>query len=223
MQLLEKFGITQFLNNGVNHPNANMNDALQSAPNAEQLDLLNHYENFVPPASFNQGAGSTFNPTSFSPFSPDPSFLPEGIKRDNVSPSQLQMYPSSAKGFAPWYNSTQQDEKVAPNSSGKVSPPSSQTSRPASARAFGSFLGDAQNASSFAASRASSRQEAPIARPDMPRRSSQTLQSQEQFVNNQHREHDPIQDLNGTLASLNLDTSQGSWKSGHEGANLTSP
>ncbi|KAJ3535199.1 hypothetical protein NM688_g7012 [Phlebia brevispora] len=227
MQLLEKFGITQFLNGGVNQAGANVNvnvDALQAAPNAEQLGVLNHYENFGPQATFNPATGNAFNTTtSFSPFSPDPSFSQEGVKRDGVSPGQAQVFPSSAKGFAPWYNATQQDEKMAPNPNGKVSPPSSQTSRPAS-RGFGSFLGEAQTASAYNTSRASSRQEGPIARPEMPRRPSQTLQSQEhQFMGGQDREHDAIQDLNGTLASLNLDNSQVSWKTDSEVVNTTSP
>ena len=222
MQLLEKFGISQFLNNGVNHAGTNVNlDALQSAPNPEQMGVP--FENFVPQGPFSQGAPNGFNATSFSPFSPDPAFPPEGIKRDNISPSQTQVFPSSAKGFAPWYNSAQQDEKISPGASGKVSPPSSQTSRPAS-RGFGSFLGDAQAATPYNMRRASSRQEAPIGRPEMSRRPSQTLHSQEQqFIGVQDREHDHIQDLNGTLASLNLDNSQGSWKVGNEIANTTSP
>lgn len=221
MQLLEKFGISQLLNNGANPAGANMNlDALQSAASAEQMGV--HFENFASEAAFNQGGPNSFNATSFSPFSPDPAFAPEGIKRDGVSPNQMQGFSSSAKGFAPWYNSAQQDEQIQPNASGKVSPPS-QMSRPSS-RGFGSFLGDAQSATPFNVPRASSRQEAPIARPDIPRRSSQTLQSQEQhFVGVQDREHDHMQDLNGTLASLNLDNSQGSWKSGNEVTSVTSP
>ena len=214
MQLLEKFGISQFLNNGgVNNANGSVNvDGLQVGPNADQLDLLNHHENFVPPPGFgqvNQGAATFNTTTSFSPFSPDPGFVPDAVKRDGVSPNQVQSFSYASKGFTPWYNSAQQDEKVvAPNSSGKVSPPTAQTSRPASARAFSNFLGEAPNpSSSFEASRASSRQEAPIARPEMSRRPSQTLQSQTHFaLNPAEREHDPIQDLNGTLASLNLDS-----------------
>ncbi|THG97482.1 hypothetical protein EW026_g4522 [Hermanssonia centrifuga] len=229
MQLLEKFGITQFLNGG-NHPSSNMNipnlnvEALQSAPTAEQLELLSQYEGSFAPSSFDQPSNA-FNASAFSPFSPDPGYLNEGMKhRDSVSISQnqSQSFSSSAKGYAPWYSSTQQDEKVV-NSSGKISPPAvGQTSRPASARAFGNFLGDSPS-SSFQAPRASSRQEAPIARPEVSRRGSQTLHSQEQFATGQDRDHDLIQDLNGTLASLNLDNSQGSWKSGNEGALATSP
>ena len=175
--------MTQFLNNGVGNPGASGNvnvDALQSAPNAEQLDMLNHHNGFVPSATFNQvnhGAAAFNTMTSFSPFSPDPNFVPDGMKRDSVSPTQSQPSSYQSKGYPPWYSS-QQDEKMAQNPSGKGSPQSSQTSRPTSARAF-SFLGDGQSAPPYQASRASSRQEAPIARPEMPRRPSQTLHSQE--------------------------------------------
>lgn len=215
LQLLEKFGITQFLNSGSQIPTANLealqaavqrNEQQQQQPGAQsQQQSMGPYDVFGP-SSFE--AGSSFG-SSFSPFSPDPNYLGETLSRDNsvsVSPGQSQSFSStSSKGYAPWYSS--QDDKVGSGSSGKASPTGpAASSRPSSARPFASFLGDAPN-------RASSRQEGPVARPDVPRRPSQGM---EHFIlPGQDRDHDPIHDLNGTLASLNLDN-QGSWKSAHE-------
>lgn len=212
LQLLEKFGITQLLNSGSQIPAANL-EALQAAQQLneqqQQQSNMGQYDVFGP-SSFE--AGSNFG-SSFAPFSPDPSYLGEALNRDNsvsVSPGQAQSFSStSSKGYAPWYSSTPQDEKApGSGSSGKASPTGPATSsRPSSARPFANFLGDPQ------LNRASSRQEGPIARPEIPRRPSQGM---EQFAAGQnHREHDPIHDLNGTLASLNLGN-QTSWKSGNE-------
>lgn len=244
MQLLEKFGITQFLNNndgnnGNGNPSSNANsssvngssqsnvnvsvDALQAATAAEQaaMDMMNnHFDAFAPSSFDQQRPGPQFNASGFSPFSPDPNYVPDSVKnRENISvtPSgQSQSYPSSAKGYAPWYSSSQHDEKVTPSAisaSGKVSPTSAQASRPASARVFGNFLGE-QHSPFPPPNRASSRQEGLIARPDLSRRSSHALPlpSQDQFPSQDHREHDPLHDLNGTLASLNLGENQLSWK-----------
>ncbi|EKM59987.1 uncharacterized protein PHACADRAFT_250820 [Phanerochaete carnosa HHB-10118-sp] len=216
LQLLEKFGITQFLNSGSQIPIANL-EALQAAqqlneqqqqPSQQQQQSMGQYDVFGP--SFE--AGSSFG-SSFSPFSPDPSYLGESLSRDNsvsVSPGQSQSFSStSSKGYTPWYSSAPQDDKVAgSSSSGKASPTGpAACSRPNSVRPFASFLGgDSQP------NRASSRQEGPIARPEIPRRPSQGM---EQYTAGQDREHNSIHDLNGTLASLNLG-SQGSWKSGND-------
>lgn len=217
MQLLEKFGITQFLNNSNNQASAPVNaDVLQQVPTAEQMmDAISQYEAFGP-SSFEQRSG--FSASAFSPFSPDPNYLLEKNRENSVSvsPGQAQSFSStSSKGYAPWYTSTPQDEKApgAGNGSGKVSPTGSapHMSRPNSARPFGSFLGETQP------NRTSSRQEGPIARPELARRPSQGMSSQEHYHATHEREHDAIQDLNGTLASLNLDHQ---WK-GNEGAHPT--
>lgn len=219
MQLLEKFGITQFLNsNGTanNQTSSNLNvDAMQAATAEQVVDLMNQYDAYTP-SSFEQRSG--FNASSFSPFSPDPNYLADLKNREgasSVSPGQSQSFSStSSKGYAPWYSSSD-DKPPGTNTSGKVSPTGSAAhhSRPNSARAFGNFLGDAQP------HRTSSRGEGFIAKPDLSRRPSQGMASQEQhFIPGQH---DPIHDLNGTLASLNLDN-QGLWKSGNEGPHSTS-
>lgn len=219
LQLLEKFGITQFLNNGSQIPNANL-EALQAVQQRgeqhpqqppqqqQQQQSLGQFDVFGP-SSFEPG--SSYG-SSFSPFSPDPNYLGENLGRENnvsVSPGQSQSFSStSSKGYAPWYSSTPQDEKVSGSgSSGKASPTGpAASSRPSSARPFSTFLGDAQP------NRSTSRQEGAVSRPEVPRRPSQGM---DHFVPTRDREHDPIHDLNGTLASLNLDN-QGSWKSGNE-------
>lgn len=247
MQLLEKFGITQFLNNpapggnanssananGAPQPNLNVStDTLQATPTtAEQaaLDMINsHFDAFAPPSFDQQRPGSQFNAPAFSPFSPDPNYVPDSVKnRENLSINpggQSQSYPSSAKGYAPWYSSSQQDEKMpasATSASGKVSPTSAHASRPASARAFGNFLGD-QSLPFPPPNRASSRQEGPIARPDLSRRASHALplSSQDQFAAQENHDRS-LHDLNGTLASLNLGENQLSWKTGDGSASAS--
>lgn len=216
MQLLEKFGITQFLNNNSADNQASSGptlDVLQGATAEQVADFIHQYESFAPAGSFEQR--SSLN-TTFSPFSPDPNYLVELKSREanaSVSPGQAQSFSStSSKGYSPWYSSSPSDEKVT--ASGKVSPTGSggaQTSRPNSARAF-SYLGETQQPN-----RAPSR-EGPIARPDALKRASQSV---EHYGAPHDREHDSIHDLNGTLASLNLDN-QGLWKSAHDGPHTSS-
>jgi hypothetical protein len=209
MQLLEKFGITQLVNNQA-PPNTNA-DAGQ-ANTSEQA--MNQFDTFTL-SSFEQRLG--MGGSAFSPFSPDPNYLAEGMNhRENsisVSPSHAQSFSSvSSKGYPPWYS---QDEKApAMSTSGKASPtgPVAQSSRPSSARPFSHFLGEA------GPNRTSSRQEGPIARPDIPRMPSQGM---EHFAAGSGREHDPIHDLDGTLASLSLN-SQASWKLGLENTHTSS-
>ena len=248
MQLLEKFGIAQLLNSdnsasGQTSSNLNV-DALQAATAEQVVEMMNQYEAFAPSSSYEQRTG--FNASSFSPFSPDPNYLAELKSREgasSVSPGQSQSFSStSSKGFAPWYSSSQSEDKSPlTNTSGKVSPTGSSTtqhqhSRPSSARAFGNFLGDTQP------HRTSSRGGEGVVmmggssnRPEMVRRLSQGMGAQEAFVASQDREHDSIllHDFNGTLASLNLDhthhqattttTTAGMWKGGvNEGSHSTS-
>ena len=153
--------------------------------------------------------------TGFSPFSPDPNYMSEGSKNQESTPSVSQQSftgaPSVTKGYSPWYNPAH-DEKST-NGNGKISPTSAlQAIRPPStSQRFTSLLGEAASTSSpFQSTRSSSRQEAPIGRPDLTRKGSQT---QEQFGSPEH-EHDAIQDLNGTLASLDLNNSPAMWMNG---------
>lgn len=230
MQLLEKFGISHFLQNPAamqtETPNANP-ETNHSAPatqvKSEPSDATIAYESFTS-SSFDSRSSGQFSASSFSPFSPDPNYLNGGGKNNgqgaSPQPALAQNFAAFAggKGYAPWYTVPQQEEKSTSNN-GKVSPTSGQTARPPSAnQRFATFLGgEAQNNSPFQ-TRASSRQEAPIARPDTARRASQTLISPEKF-HGREPDYDPIHDLNGTLASLDLD-SQSLWKTGSgEGPN----
>lgn len=139
----------------------------------------------------------------------------EGTKNQESTPNAHQQSFSNAshlsKGYSPWYNPAHDDKST--NGNGKVSPTSTlQTIRPPStSQRFNSLLGEAASTSSpFQSTRTSSRQEAPIGRPDLTRKGSQT---QEQFGNQEH-EHDAIHDLNGTLASLDLNNSPAMWMNG---------
>ncbi|KAH9948738.1 hypothetical protein B0H21DRAFT_211430 [Amylocystis lapponica] len=208
LQLLEKFGLTNLLTNGTAAgPNSGI-DAQVAAGilNDADMDRLAALNVFPPTTYGSRQGGSGLNASAFSPFSPDPNYLVEGLKNQEQAVSnQVSSLPIPSKGYTPWYNSTQ-DEKLG-SGSGNISPNSIQTIRPSSAsQRYHSLFGEA--------SRTSSRQEAPIARPDVSRRS-----SQEQYAAHDH-DHDIMQDLNGTLASLSLDLdhSHGMWKTGGEGS-----
>ncbi|KAH9482215.1 putative RNA-binding protein C23E6.01c [Psilocybe cubensis] len=139
--------------------------------------------------------------SSFSPFSPDPNnlYMTSGTTRRESPYSRVETLPHPSKAYAPGFLSLQPPElkvNVANNgsSSEKVSPTSA---RPSSgARYTGSFSGDSEPHTSL--NRAPGRTEAPISRPSSGQMSVPAADA------------DPIQDLNGTLASLDLDRS---WKS----------
>ena len=206
MQLLEKFGIAQFLQNPAMLNELSATDGNRTpAPQAKKEPEYNYSANAFDPRSSGQ-----FSASSFSPFSPDPNYMIEGEKNvggGTQQPASAQNYTAftGGKGYASWYTASQPDDKSS-NSSGKVSPTGIPvpTARPPSAnQRFGSFLADTQTGFQ---TRSSSRQEGPIARPDVTRRHSQVILTQD-------HEHDAIQDLNGTLASLDLDNAHGPWKS----------
>ncbi|KAI0797170.1 hypothetical protein C8Q75DRAFT_709843 [Abortiporus biennis] len=224
VQLLEKFGFGNLLNPALqNNSNTNNIDpsSISAADRDAAAELLNDF-NFQPSA-FDARTNSLFNASAFSPFSPDPNYLADSLKQANAHATNIQseVVPTAAslaystKAYAPWYTSSGQEEKLA-SVSGKVSPTSVQAPRPPSGQRFGPFLGENTQDSPFQANRASSRQEAPIARPDLSRRASQVLGSQENFGAPQAQKpaQDHLEDLNGTLASLDLEHNQGSWKSG---------
>ncbi|THH31918.1 hypothetical protein EUX98_g2276 [Antrodiella citrinella] len=204
MQLLEKFGIAQFLNN-TTLPDGEASSVPAADPIATQNGVDQRlsvpYDTFD--ASFDmRQSGGQFGSSTFSPFSPDPNYLTEGLKNTILSQPHPQQYPYEPKGYTPWYAPPPQEEKTSSNGSGKVSPTSVGTSRPSSSnQRFGSYLNSDNSGSPFQQNRASSRQEAPIARPDLLKRPSQIVLTSD---------HGSIQDLNATLASLELDHPQ--WK-----------
>ena len=136
-------------------------------------------------------------PSNFSPFSPDPNNLytsMESVRRDSGNSfSRLESLPHPSKAYAPgFYPLPSQELKLNTTlggSQGKVSPT---TGRPSSATRYGfSETVDPP------INRAPGRVEGPISRPS----SGQTSEIQEAGL---------MHDLNGTLASLELDRS---WKS----------
>ncbi|KZT70338.1 hypothetical protein DAEQUDRAFT_764783 [Daedalea quercina L-15889] len=226
MQLLERFGINNFIANGGGPSHGSGSEtqpALYPDLNGPSRQAL--LSAFNPPlfGVRSEAVSVPTTTTGFSPFSPDPNYLAEGAKnQEPISPAHQQSFSNASnvsKGYPAWYNPSH-DEKVT-NGNGKISPTSAlQTIRPPSAsQRFNALLGEASPAaSSFQATRSSSRQEATISRPDLSRKGSQ---AQEHFGNHEH-EHDAIQDLNGTLASLDLNNSPGMWMSGENTNMLTS-
>ncbi|PCH40765.1 hypothetical protein WOLCODRAFT_162522 [Wolfiporia cocos MD-104 SS10] len=179
MQLLEKFGIIT---------NSNM------AANEEALN------SFKTP-TYGSRPGST-TASTFSPFSPDPNYMSEGMRSQDPNNMQAHALPNVSQGYGTWYNPAQ-DEKLT---NGKISPTALQAIRHSSAaQRFNSFVGGTASAGSqYEPSRSSSRQDTAITRPDISRKGSQ--------YTTHEQDHDAIQDLNGTLASLDLNNSPALWR-----------
>ncbi|KAH9927289.1 uncharacterized protein B0H18DRAFT_292883 [Fomitopsis serialis] len=222
IQLLERFGISNFGANGGGPSNGSGSDAqpaLYPDVNGNRQALLNAFN----PSIFGSRPETNSAPTTatgFSPFSPDPNYLNEGAKsQDPASNAHQQPFSNgsnASKGYPAWYNPSH-DEKVT-SGNGKISPTSALHAirPPSTSQRFNTLLGDPSSA--FQSARSSSRQEAPISRPDLTRKGSQT---REQYGHHEH-EQDTIQDLNGTLASLDLNNSPGMWMSGDNTNMLTS-
>ncbi|OCH94515.1 hypothetical protein OBBRIDRAFT_124156 [Obba rivulosa] len=209
LQLLEKFGLTNLLNSG----NGLHNGRHESQVQPFVYDINNRISAplsppLFPPQPMLQQPMAGPSGSSFSPFSPDPNYLNEGLKEHEQGiPMQAQGLPQSSKGYSGWYHAGPAEDRVA-SSSGKVSPTS--VLRPSSQQTFRSLLGEVSTPTFQP--RNTGRQDVVISRPDASRRGSQT-----QVPSQGHgHDHDPetIQDLNGTLASLNLDHSQEIWKAG---------
>lgn len=140
--------------------------------------------------------------SNFSPFSPDLNNLytsSESVRRDPGAPfSRLDSLPHPSKAYAPgFYPLSSQDLKLnttVGGPQGKVSPT---TTRPSSATRYG-FSETVDPPAPI--NRAPGRIEGPISRPPSGQTSCQV----------EIQEPDLMHDLNGTLASLELDHS---WKS----------
>jgi hypothetical protein len=159
--------------------------------------------------------------SSFSPFSPDPNLYLMDHRRMEPAPfSRNDLLPHPSRSYAPGFGPSLRDPNLKGNvgdgsgnanngqgSSGKVSPT---IAPPGSASRYTSYL--ESNLSAFPASRAG-RPEAAISRP---------TSGHQKHHGYDRLEHDLIQDLNGTLASLDLDhqglgQGQGVWKSREKG------
>ncbi|KAI0371617.1 hypothetical protein BV20DRAFT_965353 [Pilatotrama ljubarskyi] len=204
LQLLEKFGLTNLLASGSGATTSGAENVSNERQIAAALlndvdgDRLASFNAFAPPVFAPRQTGNSATSSTFSPFSPDPAYLGERSNTE-ASNAQGQSLSHASKAYTPWY--TSQDEKVA-SASGKVSPTSIQNVRPPSvSHRFTSFLGESPAPGTYQPARASSRQDAAVARPEAARRGSQT---QDQCMP-QGQDSDVIRDLNGTLASLALD------------------
>ncbi|EPQ58934.1 hypothetical protein GLOTRDRAFT_135938 [Gloeophyllum trabeum ATCC 11539] len=231
-QVLEKFGLTAFINNPAavvaalseNSGNgfANTNGNGTSTNGSGEDTPRSGMDNMQPQSNGNNGVGYSFDRydpnsygprmdtnvpparSSFSPFSPDPNLFPEELRnRDSLTPSRAEPLPHPSKNYAPGFGpsplQTQDANGLERGNTKRISPitpTSAHANRPSVSR-FNSFLGG--TSTPFDVARAASRS---------------SFHEQERPKEAESREHeqDLIQDLNGTLASLDLDNSQGSWR-----------
>ena len=213
LQALEQWGLSHLLKGGT----SSVGGMLENVSNERQIAaaLLNDVDGdrmaslnaFAPPIFAPRQTGNAPSTSSnFAPFSPDPAYLGDRANSDAQN-AQGQSMSQTSKSYSPWYNL---DEKSS-GSNGKASPTSMSTARtPNVPPRFPPFLGDPPTPSVYQPVRTSSRQEAPIARPEVVRRG-----SQKEDFSAPVQEQDAIRDLNGTVASLSLDD--------HDNANAQSP
>ncbi|KAI6015687.1 hypothetical protein EDC04DRAFT_564737 [Pisolithus marmoratus] len=133
--------------------------------------------------------------STFSPFSPDPGVLPLGNRGNQFKELAVLDTMAHAENVRRFDSMTTYSGKVAESLESSIRMPNG-------SQKFGTYLCR------------SSRQE-PISRPNSGQTSSQGHSSQCDLK----LEHDPIDDLNGTLASLNLDHGN-PWKSSEEGSEV---
>ncbi|EJF62266.1 hypothetical protein DICSQDRAFT_135856 [Dichomitus squalens LYAD-421 SS1] len=202
IQLIEKFGLTNVLASGSSSTGVGLENVSNERQIAAALlndvdgDRMASFNAFIPPVFAPRQSGNSATSSSFSPFSPDPNFLGERAGND-ASVAQGQSLSQTPKNYSPW--NPNQDEKVG-SANGKVSPTSTQAARSSSATQRFTFLGDSPASTTFQPARTSSRQEAPIARPEAIRRD-----SRKEEYSSSAQGQEGIRDLNGTLASLSLD------------------
>ena len=135
--------------------------------------------------------------STFSPFSPDPNTLvPETKQRESFSRSETLPHPSKAyaPGFLPLQTQDSVDNNPGTSAIAKTPPP---PTRPASVTRYSSYL---DGSGPFAVSRGPGRSEMAISRPP-----SGQMTSNGGRVEFEDQEFDVMDDLNGTLASLELD------------------
>ena len=199
LKLLEQWGLTGLIKGGGGMENVSHERQIAAALlNDVDGDRMASFNAFAPPIFGPRQTGNVSSSTSsFAPFSPDPAYGNDTPNANAAGQGGL-----TTANF-PWYHlSSAGKEEGAASASGKVSPTSVPTMRAANAaQRYTSFLGEPPAPGSFQPPRTSSRQEAPIARPEPARRGSQ----KEEFGVGPAQEQDAIRDLNGTLASLALD------------------
>ena len=193
LHILQKFSLQNYPSgyDSSEVENALLNNGLNGEQKSKKEEISSGMGSFQPRSEMHRP------PSNFSPFSPDPNNLYtslESVRRDSGnSLSRLESLPHPSKAYAPgFYPLPSQELKLNTTlggSQGKVSPT---TGRPPSATRYGF-----SETVDPLISRASGRVEGPISRPS----SGQTSEIQDGGL---------MHDLNGTLASLELDHS---WKS----------
>ncbi|KAF8843118.1 hypothetical protein BDN67DRAFT_1009180 [Paxillus ammoniavirescens] len=217
LQLLQKFGVNGLNENGGHDippvgqcesgGNVVADDKLQSfltnQPRGEIMNPHAMYDSYSGPYAVRSSMGPDQHQhlrsqlySSFSPFSPDPNA--SGRRRGSEDLLAADGLPQTMNPYPPRYDPTVLDGKAVISDR-----PSGPARTPGGPHQYGAFLDNSNRL--LDASRSASRQE-PISRPNSSETSSQRRSSQ----HGPHEEHDPIHDLNGTLASLDLD--QSPWK-----------
>ncbi|KAF9226728.1 RNA-binding domain-containing protein [Gyrodon lividus] len=146
--------------------------------------------------------------SSFSPFSPDPNAFMLGNRRrgsEDLLPADALS--QTMNPYPPRFDSTVLDGKTATNDR-----PNGPARTPGGSHQYGPYHDNSNRL--LDTSRSASRQE-PISRPNSSETSSRRCLSS-------HEEHEHIHDLNGTLASLDLDH-QSPWKSTGEPTERKAP
>jgi hypothetical protein len=139
--------------------------------------------------------------SSFSPFSPDPNlYLVDGSKPAPVATFSRSDLPHPSRSYAPGFGPLSQEHKAGSN--GKISPTST---RPPSRSRYGPYLDSSLPA--FQSKQTSGDSEGSLSRP-----SSGSATRGASTRGFEGTEQDPIHDLNGTLASLDLDQTLSPWK-----------
>ncbi|TFY62858.1 hypothetical protein EVG20_g6550 [Dentipellis fragilis] len=218
MQLLQQFGLTSFLPfTGVGSGDAQdpqlTNEMRQaneehvrnmllasSREGSSQLDQFKAYGGAAN-ANSNQGAARPNMASSFSPFSPEVNTYSEENRGRSDMMSNLSK--PFMPGFGPVGQTQGGDGKTPP-----ITPTAANAARPAgNAQRYGSFLEN--SSSSYAGARTTN--SGVISRPPSSSNRKTTPPIREHVDYFEGHDQDSIQDLNGTLASLDLNEAH-SWK-----------
>ncbi|KIK94066.1 hypothetical protein PAXRUDRAFT_12279 [Paxillus rubicundulus Ve08.2h10] len=217
LQLLQKFGVNGLNENGAydmpaaghceSGGNAVADDKLQSflanQPRGEAMNPHAMHDSYFGSYAVRSSMGPDQHQhirsqlyTSFSPFSPDPNaLLLLSRRRGSEDLLVADGLSQTMNPYPPRYDPTALDAKAV--ISDHPNGPARTLGGPHQYGPYPDLL--------LAASHSTSRQE-PISRPN----SSETSSQQRSTQHGSYEEHDPIHDLNGTLASLDLD--QSPWK-----------
>ena len=175
-----------------------------TTPRDETITSL-QFEPYTPSAPFGRQTSSFGLPnlsqsrlpmhSSFSPFSPDPNQFGDSSKRTFGLPfTRSEHLPHPSRNYVPGFGPLSHDPKIGTN--GKSSPTST---RPPSRSRYGPYLESLSSTNKTAAEQEGTGTS--LSRPP----SSEMSHSSHDPRGYEGTDHDPIHDLNGTLASLDLD------------------